>query len=295
MTISSELTHIRPGAPRLREVRTVHILGAGGVAGVGITRCLMDDFDVSGWDDNPWARRMMVARPQSDHEGDLVVPVPDSLVRLWAGRPRTFLPDEETIERCQEKHLTAKLLGDLSPLTYWVRDTHGAGGAGAAKLDGRMAAEYLPGRNMSCELVYRRGELLGHFTKERLSYAVAYVEPEVRGIGSSAVSRCIGDTNVLRIAKEAVSRLVSEPNGVFSVDFKEDAYGTPLITEINPGRFLTASYVFFERTRYNLPRLMVEAALGLPLTPLPAYPEGIGVIRQTDSLPWVGRLPIDEE
>lgn len=271
--------------------RPVCILGGGGVAGVGMTRCLQSDFDVSAWDDNPWARKVVECPLDEEQDGDLIVPLADSLIRLWAGRPKTFLPPTDVIERCQEKHLTAKLLGDLAPLTYWVRDVHGAGGAGAAKLTGQMAAEYLPGRNISCEVVYWQGKLKAHFVKERLSYKVNYVEPSVQGIGSSAVSRCLADGNVLDIARWAVKRIAGEPHGVFGVDLKEDEYGNPKITEINPGRFLTASYVYFARTGYNLPRLMCELALELPETPLPEYPEGVGVIRQTDSLPWCGRLP----
>lgn len=269
----------------------VHILGAGGVAGVGLTRCLKDAFEVTGWDDSPWARKKVECAIQSDPEGDLILPVPDSLVRLYAGRPRTFLPPADVVERCQEKHLCAKLLGDLAPLTYWVRDTHGAGGAGAARLDGRMAAEYLPGRNLSCEVLFFDGKLSAWFQKERLSYRANTVEQNVQGIGSSAVSRCIRDSNLLDMSLWALNRLTEKPHGIFAIDFKEDRYGLPLITEINPGRWLTASYVYFYSTGYNLPRLACELAIGIEPTPLSDYPEGIACIRQTDSWPWVGRLP----
>ena len=271
----------------------VHILGAGGVAGIGLTRCLADSdrYTLTGWDDNPWARKMAECDLTPSTDADLILPVPDSLVRLWSGRPNTCLPQPGVIERCQNKELAAKILGDHAPETYWVRDTHGAGGAGAAKLTGQMCSEYLPGRNISVELLYWQGSLIGHFAKERLSYKVTSVEPSVCGVGSSAVSRCISDPNAEDVARWAVRAIDGEPHGVYSVDLKEDKYGQPKITEINPGRFLTASYVYFLRTGYNLPRLLVEYALNLTLTPLPEYPEGVAVIRQTDSLPWVGYLP----
>lgn len=271
---------------------SVHILGAGGVAGIGLTRCLKGDFSVTGWDDNPWARKMaecdMIELPDS---AELIMPVPDSLVRLWAGRPRTYLPPSDVIERCQNKELAAKILGPHAPATYWIRDTHGAGGAGAAKLTGQMCSEYLPGRNLSVELVYHEGELLAWFAKERLSYLVTSVQPNVAGIGSSAVSRCIDDSNARDVAVWAVRAIDKRPCGIYAVDMKEDKFGQAKVTEINPGRFLTASYVYFLRTGYNLPRLYVEAALGIDRTPLPPYPEGQAVIRQTDSIPWCGRLP----
>ena len=42
------------------------------------------------------------------------------------------------------------------------------------------------------------------------------------------------------------------------IDFKENKKGEPKITEVNAGRFLTASYVYYYLTDYNLPLLMVK-------------------------------------
>lgn len=271
----------------------VHILGCGGAAGIGLTRCLQGDprWKLTGWDDNPWARKLAECELDPGTDADLILPVPDSLVRLWSGMPHTYLPPPDVVERCQEKELAAKIFGCHAPVTYWVRDTHGAGGAGAAKLTGKMCSEYLPGRNISVELLYEHGHLRASFTKERLSYKVTSVEPNVAGVGSSAVSRCIRDKPAEDVARWAVAAIGKMPHGIYSVDLKEDKYGLPKITEINPGRFLTASYVYFLRANYNLPRLFVEIALGLNRTPLGEYPEGIAIVRQIDRLPWVGYLP----
>jgi hypothetical protein len=222
-------------------------------------------------------------------EADLVIPVPDVLVADWAGLANTFLPDPDTVRRCQDKAKAARILGDLAPRTYWVRETTGAGGRGART---EMAAQYLPGRNMSCELVFWHGELLGHFCKERLSYLVAHREANVTGHGTSLVSTCIPPGNLVHDAHLACKRLSTDgvPHGIFGVDFREDEWGIARITEVNAGRFLTASYVYFYRAGYNLPRLAVERALGLPETPLGPYPEGISIVRQIDHEPWVGRL-----
>ena len=269
---------------------TVCILGAGGDAGRLMSRCLKDGdrFDVFGWDDSSWGRKLAECDLDRDHQADLIVPVPDSLVRLWAGRPNTFLPSHDIVKLCQEKDNLAKLLGDLAPRTWWVRSTHGAGGYGAEKT---MAADYLPGRNLSVELLYWHGDLKASFSKERISYSTREVEPNVAGVGQSMVSRCIIDSNAFEVARWAMARIGEEPHGIFGVDLREDEFGEPKITEINPGRWLTASYVYYSRTGYNLPRLACEIALGLEPSPLPAYPEGVGIIRALDREPWVGRLP----
>lgn len=263
------------------------ILGAGGAAGIGMTRCLKD-FDVYGKDDWKWSRKLIEAKQSNigETEFDLVIPVPDCLVKSWSFMPKTILPHLDEVELCQDKVKCAEVLGDLAPQTYWVRATSGAGGAGS-----KMASEYLPGRNISCELLYKDGKLYGYFMKHRLSYLVKRVEPSVfEGMGQSAVSVCINDKKILRLAKKAIKKISKCPNGVYGIDFREDEKGRPKITEINAGRFLTASYVYFYSTGYNLPKRMVELALGLPLTPLGKYPEGIGIIRQIDKLPYVGKV-----
>lgn len=270
-------------------MKHIHILGAGGAAGIGLSRCLRDHFHITGWDDNHWAQKLAECSIENVTEADLILPTPDSLVARYCELPNTWLPPKRVVEVCQDKAVCAKWLGDICAPVHWVRDTTGAGGAGAHL---QMAQDYLPGRNLSCELVFKDGELLGYFQKHRLSYEVKCVQPFVQGIGQSAVSRCIDEKTVLDVSVLAVRRIAGdEAEGIFGVDLREDIYGAPLVTEINPGRFLTASYCFYYTVPdYNLPRLAAEAALGLPITPLGDYPEGIGIIRQIDRAPWVGRL-----
>lgn len=279
-------------------MKRISILGAGGNAGVLLSRCLREDnrFEVVGWDDNPWARKLIECEVDERDKGtraDLIIPTPDSLVLLYADRPNTFLPPRRIVEICQDKALTAKLLGPaLCPETYWVRETSGAGGTGARQ---EMAAQYLPGRNVSVELLYHEGLLRKYFVKERLSYSVKRVEPNVVGVGTSMVSRCVEGQEYVDLATDAIAKLSGpgKERGAFGVDLREDEYGRPYITEVNAGRLLTASYVYYYRCGYNLPRLLVELALGLDLTPLAQYPAGAAVVRQLDSEPYVG--PLSEE
>jgi len=267
----------------------VWVHGCGGNAGILMSRCLEQTaVEVCGWDDNLWPRKLAECELTTASEtADLIVPMADSLVALWAACPRTFLPSASEVALCQDKSRLAKVLGDIAPLTYWVRDTHGAGGAGAKQV---MAAEYLPGRNLSMELLYNRGELLATFQKERLSYSTIRPEPNVCGVGTSMVSRCVDDPASKEVCHWAMKRISAEPHGVYAIDLRENEFGDPKITEINAGRFLTASYVYFYRTGYNLPRMMAEVALGLPVTPLSSYPLGVSIVRGYDREPWVGML-----
>jgi hypothetical protein len=265
-------------------MKKVLVRGAGGVAGMGMTRCLQDHFDVYGEDDSKWARKLMIAKPSYDCEGpfDLIIPVADSMIT----RPDhpTILPELVDIRLCQDKAKCSMALGDLAPITYWVRDTHGAGGKGA-----QMASEYLPGDNYSCEVAFVNGELIGHFIKHRLSYSTIKKDLPLEKRGSSMVSVCVDNPDILQRTLIAIERIGGVPHGAYGVDFKCNEDGVPLITEINPGRFLTASYVYFYSTGYNLPLALYKAYFGESYN-LGEYPEGMGIIRCVDSKPWVGKI-----
>jgi len=65
-------------------MKYVTIFGAGGPAGILLSRCLrgIPDIDLSGWDDSPWARCLMEVdtAPDREMEADLLLPVPDVLI-----------------------------------------------------------------------------------------------------------------------------------------------------------------------------------------------------------------------
>lgn len=277
-------------------MKKIHIAGAGGVAGIGMTRCLQQcsssgepEYQVQGHDSSTWGTYAMECLDEIDPLAsgaitlsDMVIPIADPLVKKWADSDLCFLPSREIVEICQDKAKTAQLLSDLAPKVFWVRDTVGAGGSGA-----QMAQELLPGRNHSAELLYNRGVLIGHFIKERLAYDIKGRKDPLWQRGSSVVSICVREPGLLYFAEEAVRKVHQDrhvPHGVFAVDFKDNEQGEPKITEINPGRFLTASYPFFYSRGYNLPMLMVKTFFGEKYE-LGPYPEGWGVIRQQDSLP----------
>jgi len=264
----------------------IHLTGAGGNAGILLARCLKDDFLVTGEDDSYYAQKLIeVPRSVPNTAPDMIWPVSDTQVMKFAGNPLCFLPDPKVIALCQNKSSCQLALKDLSPKRYWERDVYGAGGKGA-----KLIEEYLPGKNYSVELLFFNDEMKAYFMKERIAYDLQGSKEPTHQRGTSLVSTCINRDDLYSLACEAI-RAVHDGNpahGLFGVDFKENEAGVPKITEINAGRLLTASYVYFKQ--YNIPKLAAELFLGLEETPLAEYPEGVSIVRQFDSLPWIGRL-----
>lgn len=64
--------------------KVICICGAGGVAGVGMTRCLKDKgYEVTGYDGSKWGELNMECPISPDpYMSDLIIPVPDALVAL---------------------------------------------------------------------------------------------------------------------------------------------------------------------------------------------------------------------
>lgn len=135
---------------------------------------------------------------------------------------------------------------------FWVRSTEGSSGLGSLKIESQemldqwvsinplvkefIATEFLPGRNMACKLLYFNGKLLRTACAERVNYIMAKVAPS--GItGNTSFGRLLNEPNLVDISTEVLSqismKLNTGLNGIFTVDFKEDAAENPKITEIN--------------------------------------------------------------
>lgn len=180
----------------------------------------------------------------------------------------------------------------------WVRAIEGAGGKGSLLCKtpeiakswithwggwgNFMGSEYLPGKNIGWDSVWKDGKLLESHTKERLAYAMAGSSPSgISGTAGTIVS--LKRQDVSDIAKAAVLALDSKPNGVYAVDLKENQEGVPCVTEVNAGRFLTSSLHFFAITGYNLPYYYVRLAYGEEPSFDAEYPEGMCIIRTLDT------------
>ncbi|MEX2689282.1 MAG: ATP-grasp domain-containing protein [Candidatus Njordarchaeum guaymaensis] len=220
------------------------------------------------------------------------------------------VPDTiELHDKSLEKDLEKAFDKFGSPI--WIRAKHGAGGRGstpAYNLETAIhwikywrsrginwefiAQEYLPGRNIAFMSVWKDGELIVSQARERLEYIYPYLAPS--GItGTPTIARTIHDDNVNRIATEAILAVDPKPNGVYSVDMRENREGIPCLTEINAGRFFTTSFFFtYAGLKYgiwyaNMPYLLVKLAHGkVDTSKIPKYnilPEGLYWIRHLDT------------
>jgi carbamoyl-phosphate synthase large subunit len=123
-----------------------------------------------------------------------------------------------------------------------------------------MASEMLPGREFAYQSLWQDGELVAGQARERIEYLYGHLTPSGQ-TSTPAVARTVSIPEVDDLARRAIRALDPHPNGVFCVDIKESAAGTPSVTEINAGRFFTTSN-FFAHAGLNMPDLLVRCALG---------------------------------
>jgi hypothetical protein len=99
-----------------------------------------------------------------------------------------------------------------------------------------MAAEFLPGRNLACCLLFHEDRLLKVACYERLDYFQGQLV--VSGVtGNISRGRLVNDDAARAVGEEAIRRIsgqLSEPaHGLFTVDLREGVDGSPRVTEIN--------------------------------------------------------------
>jgi carbamoyl-phosphate synthase large subunit len=171
---------------------------------------------------------------------------------------------------------------ELGPAPLWLRGSGSPGaGIGVASLrcrtpeiaaawiehhrgwGGFMAAELLPGANLTWLGVFADGELFACQARERLEYVIPHVSPS--GVtGAPAVTRTVRRPELTAIGQAAVRALCEghgPAHGVFFVDLTEDRDGQPRVTEVNCGRFGTTLH-FYTIAGFNFPELALELALG---------------------------------
>ena len=159
--------------------------------------------------------------------------------------------------------------------TAWVDHHHGWGRF--------IASEYLPGDNLTWLCLWNRGTLVCSQSRRRVSYVIPHVSPS--GItGAPAVSHTIRRQDVNEIGEAAMRAIDKAPHGVFFLDFKCDAKGSPRVTEVNAGRFGTTSPHFYAKAGFNVVQVLVRLAYG----------EDAGAVTGFDVLPadlyWIRTL-----
>ena len=127
-----------------------------------------------------------------------------------------------------------------------------------------MLSEYLPGRDFGCQSLWKDGELVLIKTYERLSYLGTGSQPaQVSSV--AALAKTVFEPKIVETCTRAIRLLDAKVSGVFSVDLKEDARGVPCITEINAGRFSSATNIFDLVGKHNMAKSFVRLAQGLPV------------------------------
>ena len=124
-------------------------------------------------------------------------------------------------------------------------------------------SEYLPGRDLSCQGLWKDGELVVIKSSERLSYFVVGGAPS--GMSStSALGKTVRDRAVTETCVTAVRAFGPGVSGTFNFDLKENAAGVACITEINAGRF-PSGMALLDTGKHDIVSLYVRLALGEPV------------------------------
>lgn len=135
---------------------------------------------------------------------------------------------------------------------FWVRSSSGTSGLGSLHIDSKdalknwiqinpgvshfLASKFLTGRNLACKLLYWQGKLVRTACAERINYIMSKVAPS--GItGNTSFGRLLNEPKLVEVAIEAMDKMFaytqSDKHGFYTVDFKEDSFGKPYITEVN--------------------------------------------------------------
>jgi carbamoyl-phosphate synthase large subunit len=169
-------------------------------------------------------------------------------------KARVPVPATKTIRRLEDVKIAFSKLG--RPL--WARARHGAGGRlsllcnvpeeaqhwvrlwslRGVDLGEMILQEYLPGRNVAWDSIWKEGRLITSYARERLEYPFKHISPS--GItGTPSAARIIHDDEVNEVARKAVLALGERPDGAFSVDLKGSSSGVSCVTEVDAGKFHT--------------------------------------------------------
>lgn len=239
-------------------------------------------------------------------------------------RIRTFLPANETVRMCLDKHATYErwaaagipqprtiLVNDESALRLalksfsrvWLRDTRGAGGRGSIAVDefamakawvdfhggwGRFtAAECLRPESVTWMSLWNQGRLVVAIARKRLYWEFGNLAPSgVSGVTGTGITYSRPELD--RLALRAIRAVDTKPHGIFSVDMAYDSAGVPNPTEINIGRFFT-THEFFTQAGVNMPYMLIQLAFGEELAKVDSIMnpirENLAWIRGVDFLP----------
>jgi len=218
--------------------------------------------------------------------------------------------DTRTIGRVSEVDEVFSNLG--GPL--WIRARHGAGGRLSLLCSDASEAShwislwvskgtgigefiiqrYLPGRNIAWDSIWKDGDLITSYSRERIEYPFKHISPS--GItGTPSVARTIHDGRVNAVAERAVRALDPKASGAYSIDIKDGEDGRPFVTEVDAGKFHSTMPLWgYAALRHlKLPwysnladlyvRLGMDEKIEESIPPHDLIPSGYYMIRNIDS------------
>ena len=153
-----------------------------------------------------------------------------------------------------------------------------------------ILSEYLPGRDFSCQALWKAGTLVLVKTCQRLSYFGGGGNPS----GTSSISqlaKTVFAPEVVAVCTAAIRAIDPHASGTFNFDLRENSRGVPCLTEINAGRFASGTSIFDLTGRSNLAATFVRVALDEPVRLRETYDpaEGYYTVRDLDTLTGVFR------
>ena len=171
---------------------------------------------------------------------------------------------------------------NFEQLAAWLKINEG--------IDTFMLSEYLPGRNLACFLLYDNGKLLKYGVAERQSYLMAKVAVS-KITGNTNQGKLLNDEKVFEVAKSAVEKVIAETgeimNGLVVVDLKEDAYGKPMVTEINIRHVAFTSSFANGGLNFSEAQLLILMGMhdNISAEKTHVFPENNIILRDVDGLP----------
>lgn len=313
-------------------MKRILITGAGGTPSTNFVRSLRkapEEFYLIGVDSNKYylhraetdERYLVPLADNGDYieflkqiiretKPDLIYMQPDQEIALISRHRnelpiRCFLPDNKTIEICQNKFESYKkwkeaglkvpetmFIKDVDDLKtafsafgspIWIRAIESPGGGkdsfrapdfeiarawiNYCKGWGNfVAAECLQEGSVTWQSIWKNGQLIVAQGRKRLYWEFANRAPSgVTGLTGTGVT--VSDPIVDDTAEKAIWAVDKKPNGIFSVDLTFDKDGIPNPTEINIGRFFTTHF-FFTSAGLNMPYIFVKLALDEDIPPM---------------------------
>ncbi|RUM44603.1 MAG: hypothetical protein DSY46_05200 [Hydrogenimonas sp.] len=236
---------------------------------------------------------------------------------------KTFLPDHELVRATFDKwdfYLAAKKAGvevaetfhitsekeiekafeSLEQRPLWCRVKSGSGSRYTSKVlsvedakhyirhqlllnslpdDEFLISEYLPGDDIAVMTIWKDG----HIKMCKMAKRTRYFKKA--GESPPSVLESFFDPKIESFVIESIQKLTSSANGVLNVDIKCREDGTPVVTEINAGRFYY-NMQLFNSGNFHAFEIFLKLAEGEDLAYCTEDPEVI-FIREQDNEPYI--------